>query len=823
MSGCLFPSARSLSLLSAIALVACRTSSPSTDGGTAVDAPIAPVVFTAVADPAERTDCAARPGVGIARAQHIVCAAQLVPGSLAMGRVGDIVVENARVRFVIRAGTESASTIGGFSGGVIDAAAGDSVDQLKELFALFDYATARVSDIVVTDAGDDAEARVTVLFEAAPLGLLDTVAPGLSRARPLRGAIDYTLAADADVLRVRVSVSAKPGATGFMTRPGLLALLGGNGELERPGAGPLPSDLPSDSPLVVSEGAQESLAVALVTETASLVAANTIHLLSAREQLAVSPGETTTFEARVAVARTAAEAWSAVLDAATPALELRGVAGDRVELEQADGAVYYRTRLGSDGSARLPAPAGDYLVRAGFGSFFTGDAVPVTVGATGATLDVSAAPRATLTIDASVDGAVAPVRVTLRAAADLPNELLRFVAIGPSARPLPPGSYVVEVSHGMECDVYEASVTLAAGDARTLTMPIDRAIDTSGWVSTDFHLHSDLSTDSLHHVEEALRVIAAEGLDVVASTDHDYLTDYDAVALRAGVADRLLVITGDEVSSTVIGHIGGYPLSREVSLAGAGAPVWFDRSPADIFAALRARGETARGGAIVQINHPRLRGTGFFDQVGLDRATGRAMGDPMDLSLPGDTDLDDFGFDVIEVWNGYTRGDNEASFDDFLALAAAGRRFTMVGNSDSHRAELPAGAPRSFARVADDTRGAYLWEDVAVSLRAGDVTVAAGIFVTAELTGARADDSVPVHVRVQAAPWVDVTRLRIYAGRDIAVDRGITGGGAVRLDDTIDVPLGGAAFVVVRADGAFEGQPVFSFAPYGVTNALYVP
>lgn len=812
-----------ISVVLAVVLLGCGNSSPASDAGAPVDAAIAPVVFTAAHDPAERTDCAPRPAAGLARAQHIVCAAQLVPGSLAMGRIGDIVVENAGARFVIRTGLESASTIGGFSGGVIDAAAGDGVDQLKELFTLFDYATARVSDVVVTDAGDDAEARVTVLFEAAPLGLLDAVAPGLSRARPLRGTIDYILAGDADVLRVRVSFSAKPDAAGFMTRPGVLALLGGNGELGRPGVGALPTEAVSEAPIVVSEGAREALAVALVTDTASLLAVNTIHLLSGRTQLPVRPGETTVYEARVGVAATAAEAWRAVLDAGGPTLEVSGVAGDRIELARADGTPFFRTRLAADGMALVPAPLGDYVVRSGFDGFFSADAVPVTVGASGAVLAVSPAPRATLTIDATVDGAVEPVRVTVRASADLENELLRFVALGPSVRALPPGSYVVDVSHGMEFDVHEESLALVAGEARTLTVPLDRAIDTSGWVSTDFHLHSDLSTDSVHHVEDALRVIAAEGLDVVASTDHDYLTDYRAVAERAGVADRLLVITGDEVSSTVIGHIGGYPLLPDASLAGAGAPLWFDRSPAEIFDALRVRGDGALGGAIVQINHPRLRGTGFFDQVGLDRDTGHALGDPMDLSLPLGTDLDDFSFDVIEVWNGYTRGDNEASFEDFLALAAAGRRFTMVGNSDSHRADLPAGAPRSFVRVPDDTRGAYTWEDAAASLRAGDVTVAAGIFVTAEVAGPRATGSVPVHVRVQAAPWVDVTRLRIYAGRAVVVDRAIGAGPSVRVDETIDVPIGGAAFVVVRADGAVDGQPVFGFAPYGVTNALYVP
>lgn len=810
----------------AVGLLGCGPGAARDDGGSdaTVDAARDPVVFTSTADPAERTDCAPRPSAGIARAQHVTCASQLVAGSLAMGRTGDIVMENARVRFVIRAGDESASTIGGFAGGVIDAAAGDGVDQLKEIFTLFDFATGRPSEILVTDAGDDAEARVTVLFEGAPLGLVDAVAPGFSRALPIRGAIDYVLGGDSDALTIRISVSPAPGAAGLAVRPGLLALLGGNGEIERPGIGPLVQGATSDSPVLVSEGAREAIAVALGSEGASLLFVNTIHLLGSSDRVTLTPGETTVFSARVGVGATAADAWRAAIDPGST-VDLTGTAGDRVELALAAGGAYFRTRFGADGSARVPVVAGpvvagDYLARGGFGGFFPG--AETTVSTTAPTV-VPSAPRATLTIDATVDGVGAPVRVRVRDSANLEEDLLRFVAIGVTTRELPAGDYLVSISHGMEHDVHEETVVLAAGDARTIAVPIDRAIDTTGWVSTDFHLHSDLSTDSLHHVEDALRIIAAEGLDLVASTDHDYLTDYGAVAMRAGVADQLVVVTGVEVSSTVIGHIGGYPLVPNASHAGAGAPLWFDRSPREIFDAIRERGDATLGGAIVQINHPRLRGTGYFDQVGLDRATGHATADPMSLDLPATTDLDDFAFDVIEVWNGYTRGDNEASFEDFLALAVAGRRFTMIGNSDSHRAELPAGAPRSFVRVPDDARGAFTWEDVAVGLRSGDVTVAAGIFVTAEATGPRAAGSVPIHVRVQAAPWVDVTRLRVYAGRDVVVDRALTGASSVRLDETIDVPIGAAPFVVVRADGDADAEPVFGFRPFGVTNPLDVP
>ncbi|MCZ7678272.1 MAG: hypothetical protein M5U28_05655 [Sandaracinaceae bacterium] len=80
----------------AFALAACSGPAP-VDGGT--DAGGTDLEFEAVADPSERTDCpSAPPAAGEARAKHVTCASELVAGSLAMGRVGDIVIENARAR-----------------------------------------------------------------------------------------------------------------------------------------------------------------------------------------------------------------------------------------------------------------------------------------------------------------------------------------------------------------------------------------------------------------------------------------------------------------------------------------------------------------------------------------------------------------------------------------------------------------------------------------------------------------------------------------------------------------------------------------------------
>jgi hypothetical protein len=295
------------------------------------------------------------------------------------------------------------------------------------------------------------------------------------------------------------------------------------------------------------------------------------------------------------------------------------------------------------------------------------------------------------------------------------------------------------------------------------------------------------------------------------------------IAQRAGVAPWLVTVPGIEVSTTTFGHFGGYPLRLDPERAGQGAIPWFGATPSEVFDALRAAGDAALGGAIVQVNHPR-RSKDFFTAIGLDPVTGLATTDPLALDLPASTDLNDFDFDVIEVWNGLARGGNEETLGDCLALLALGHSFTMLGNSDSHNPDEPPGAPRNYIRVADDSRGGFEWAEVARAIGAGDVTVAAGIFVTAQVLGPEVGGIVPVQVRVQAPPWVDVNRLRIYAGRDTAVDVPLGDPGLpVRFEGALDVPTLGARFVVVRADGTREPTPLFDFPPFGVTNALRIP
>jgi hypothetical protein len=795
---------------SAIAILLLACSSPAIDdAGQDAGAPDAgadsgtDLELSAIPDPAERSDCVEAIAAGEVIAKHVSCDAELTRGALAMGRVGDIVLANARARFVVRTGEESATTIGAYAGGLIDAAPTEGTDLLKEIFPIFEFVGTRPGAIEVVSAGGT-EARVRVLFEDEAIGLIETVAPGAARPVHIRGRVDYVLRPDEDALDIEVEATTERGFATARGSFGLLALLGGC-ELVQPAYGVVDDDhLGGAGSFLVGERPESAFAIS-IDGAGSLLHVDSIQLLRG-ERLVLARGSSARTGARLSVSSTAAHAYAAL--ARGSMLTITGNSGDRIEIT---GATTLRTTLDSDGRAIVPLDPGQYELRAGFDSFFEGSSTRVTAPGT---VTLTPAPAARLRIAADVEGdAMAPVRVTVERGGE---ELVRFIAMGPTERRIPPGPTRITVSHGLEHDISQTEVNLVDAEILTLTPSLARVIDTSGWVSVDLHLHSELSTDSTHPAADAVRMIAAEGLEVVSATDHDFLTDY--AAIDSGVRDRLVIVTGEEVSTTVFGHINGYPLHRDPSRAGANAVVWFDRSPTEIFQALRDRGETSLGGALVQINHPRLGSASFFGALALD-ASGHASADPMSLGLPAGTDLDDFGFEVLEIFNGYTRGGNEESFADYLSLFSAGRRFAMVGNSDTHRPTLPAGSPRSFVRVPDDRPGMFGWQEVATSIRAREITIAGTLFVTAELAGPRAGDRVPVHVRVQAPPWTRADRLRIYAGTNVSVDRAISGG----FDEIVDVDLLGASFVVVRADSALEPAPMQHFEAFGITNPILVP
>jgi len=92
-----------------------------------------------------------------------------------------------------------------------------------------------------------------------------------------------------------------------------------------------------------------------------------------------------------------------------------------------------------------------------------------------------------------------------------------------------PGTYDIIASRGPEYEFTKQTITVGSGVLATAELALTRSFDTPGWVSGDFHIHAQPSTDSGLPVPDRVASCAAEGLEVATATDHNFITDYSPV------------------------------------------------------------------------------------------------------------------------------------------------------------------------------------------------------------------------------------------------------------------------------------------------------
>ena len=118
---------------------------------------------------------------GQVRAKPVVCVEELPRGPKAIGRVGDFLLENNLVRFVIRAG--HGHTFVGMDGGtVVDAdlartPGSDGEDRLQEIIPLFSFNSVSLETVEITSFGDGGEAVVIAQGPATAVPYLASLLP----------------------------------------------------------------------------------------------------------------------------------------------------------------------------------------------------------------------------------------------------------------------------------------------------------------------------------------------------------------------------------------------------------------------------------------------------------------------------------------------------------------------------------------------------------------------------------------------------------------------------------------------------------------------
>jgi len=506
----------------------------------------------------------------------------------------------------------------------------------------------------------------------------------------------------------------------------------------------------------------------------------------------------------------------------------------------------------SDGSFGGRLPAGSYLVLSKDPSRRASLPRPLRVEA-GALVEIGLVARRPGALEVHVTderGNALPSKVSLRPLDGNTGVLLDdlgdpfvsgglshvfFAPYGEVQEEIPGGRYQVYVSRGIEYSLWNSAengdpngVQVQAGAKTRLDVVLTREVDSTGFISADLHVHAAPSHDSGVSLEKRVTTMVCEGVEFVAATDHDVITDYRPVLEQMGLDAWLQATVGLEVTSIEVGHYLGFPLLIDYNRPSGGALDWTGMVPAEVMAGVAELGAYSPEQTIVFVAHPRDGLLGYFDQFGFNPFAGSSLDPQIDsplINALGGNDLLDaenfsLDFEALELLNGkrldlirtptheevecnralnagaplpecpegaslYTMvertAEEQAGFDagthfvssamegqvdDWFSLLNLGYRHTALGNSDTHGlTSIESGCPRNFV-VSDVDAPELINElEVAQAIREHRVVPSYGPLIRFSIDGAGVGSD------VSAASATAELAIKVQAPRWMAIDR----------------------------------------------------
>jgi hypothetical protein len=772
---------------------------------------------------------------------HVMRDGEQLGGPSAVGRPGDLVIENDEVVFVV----DQLGSSAGFAesgGNLVDAAdARVRKDELGQMFTflgkfprqgLYDTLTSGVAD----DGSAWIEARGHELYE--PKLLVTT---------------RYTLHPPDRALLVETTLVNSGEALIELASLGD-AIQWGGAEKVAPGQ-PLGFRGASSGPYVGGVGRFVSYAMTSTEGAIDGFSGSSWTDTAVRKDPKLPPAARATY-ARVFLVGERPDTTSLVGELALAAGRPVGDVQVRVAGALATGEVL---QLVPDGSREVLTLAPPFEARVPVGRYWVAAAAtpaarvgPIDVKAAARALaDLSVEVRATLEMGcAGAAGANMPCKLTIEGIGTTPDPGFGpAYAAGPARRQattagdpvrvlVPPGSYRVTASRGPEYALDVVEVTLAAGAQRSLRLAPSRVVDTHGYLACDFHRHTILGADAPTSTRDRVIANAAEGVEVAVASEHNLVVNLEPLVRDLGLERELVSVSGDELTSDANlhpwGHANVWPMSVDPNKPRGGAPAVRAGTAREVFEALRRA--PPGGDFVLQVNHPRAGATGYFDLMGLDGARGEGSDAGYGAS-----------FDAVEVWNGRNVDARARVLDDWRALLRTGHAVTATADTDTHGVVgQEAGYPRTYVRVADDdhldawtpARTADVVRGVK-SLRDVVLTDGPMLRVTANgvpIGGIARGHAVRVNVHVESAPWVEVDSVRIVRAREGAAEEARSIKPKAReghamvadVDFALRFDADDAFFVV--ASGAKPLSPVLALdaktgeelQPWAMTGAIWV-
>ncbi|HYD48115.1 MAG TPA: hypothetical protein VEB21_07205 [Terriglobales bacterium] len=375
-------------------------------------------------------------------------------------------------------------------------------------------------------------------------------------------------------------------------------------------------------------------------------------------------------------------------------------------------------------------------------------------------------------------------------------------AAGIAELEMEPGDYVVAVSRGTEYSLFLQRITVAAGQTAQVQASLAPVIDSTGFISSDFHVHGIHSADSRVSHRNRIFQFAGEGIDNLIMTDHEAHTDLRPHIEALGFENFLHTTTGEEITTGDYGHFNAYPFAVDDDRPSGGSTDWavaappgegfvssgsYNATPAEI-AALALDNPVSRASTTIQINHIETH----FVPLKIDTSLVPPQSfvtaeEKLRLRLDPTTTNLFHHFPALEVWNGASRS---KQLDEFIRLRLGiwfnhlnqGLLTTGIADTDTHEFTTlnAAGARTWTASPTDDPRRVDS-DDVAAAVDAGRAIGGQGPFIETRLTAAdgsgrfadltldgetlvRSDNrDVQLQIRVQSPAWAEFDTIEVYA------------------------------------------------------------
>lgn len=412
--------------------------------------------------------------------------------------------------------------------------------------------------------------------------------------------------------------------------------------------------------------------------------------------------------------------------------------------------------------------------------------------------------------------------------------------------PLPPGQYRIVVTRGIEYSHLQRTLKLEPEQSVLVEGQLKRLVDTTGWVSADYHNHSTPSGDNTCGTDDRLINLAAEHIEFAPTTEHNRLYDWRPHIERLGLTAHLQTVPGIELTGSGP-HLNSFPFRPEPLTQDNGAPVWH-KDPR-ISAVLLRDWQGAEPDRWIQINHPDMVHN-FLDRDEDGRVEGGFAG--LAELIDGIETQNYRGSEILggrpyRVATDDKGKESVAYVREFiwLQMLNRGHRYAAMAVNDAHSVYgNGVGGWRMYMPSRSELPSEIDWRENSRHAKSGRSILTSGPFLQVQtddnvLPGgtARGSGGVTLRIKVQCTDWISVDRVQILVNGRQEPTLNFTrashptwfGRGVIQVDQTVRVPLTEDAHLIVVACSESQDLSVgygtstqARMRPYAYNNPIFV-